>query len=453
MTGSSKPTVFLSSTIRDFADLRSALKYWLEESGFEVWLSEYNDMEKSPGANTFDACLASIRKANFYILLIGTNKGSLYNEQDDVSITQQEYRVAYDSFVARGHPIPLLFVRARVKDMLSGWALGDTPEPFPFPDAPFINRFVAEVTRERESSDAVRGIGPYPVANWLHAFHDFRDVADALKVALSLRVDVSRERLLSSMEMDLEITLSALFGKRPYRPRRDDPALQGVVSALVSLGEEGEAAIRSLEQLELDLPHPLHRVFTPVISELALDVDSSSGVRLDPQQSWLLSQYLIGRIASPDHFRLRSVRDMVASGMLLRYDPETRSFQKTDLTEAASEVVRQAEHYEAVLRIARPLIPELVARLSVVSRQGWPGFDLAFEQALSIWGLYSSQENLYRRVASLYAYLRRRKDSPLPDSLLPTSPFGPAMDERIERERASRDDIREWSGMFPIWKL
>ena len=38
-----KPKIFISSTIYDFQDLRSALKYWFKEYGYEARLSEYND--------------------------------------------------------------------------------------------------------------------------------------------------------------------------------------------------------------------------------------------------------------------------------------------------------------------------------------------------------------------------------------------------------------------------
>jgi len=38
-----KPKVFISSTIEDFKDLRSAIKYYLEENGFEVATSENAD--------------------------------------------------------------------------------------------------------------------------------------------------------------------------------------------------------------------------------------------------------------------------------------------------------------------------------------------------------------------------------------------------------------------------
>src|SRR4051794_21053983 len=98
----SRPITFLSSTIYDFRDLRGAVRFWLEEAGVEVWMSEYNDMVKPAGANAFEACFESIRQADFYILLIGAKKGSTYSAADDPSVTQQEYREAYTSFQARG---------------------------------------------------------------------------------------------------------------------------------------------------------------------------------------------------------------------------------------------------------------------------------------------------------------------------------------------------------------
>ena len=40
--------VFLLSTIYDFADLRSSLKFWIEELGYVVDASECNDFQSVP---------------------------------------------------------------------------------------------------------------------------------------------------------------------------------------------------------------------------------------------------------------------------------------------------------------------------------------------------------------------------------------------------------------------
>ncbi len=59
-SGITRPRVFVSSTIRDLEDLRDALKFWLEEMGFEVQMSEHNDFERRPEVTTFEACFEAI---------------------------------------------------------------------------------------------------------------------------------------------------------------------------------------------------------------------------------------------------------------------------------------------------------------------------------------------------------------------------------------------------------
>src|SRR5689334_2746801 len=91
-----KPTIFISSTIYDFGDLRSALKYWLEQLGYEVMLSEFNDFTKPLDENSYTACLKAIESASHFILLIGARTGGIYDAAEKVSITRMEYRAAYD---------------------------------------------------------------------------------------------------------------------------------------------------------------------------------------------------------------------------------------------------------------------------------------------------------------------------------------------------------------------
>src|SRR5690349_3219111 len=91
-----KPAVFVSSTVHDFRDLRSAIKFWLEQLGYEVMLSEFNDFTKPLDVNSYTACLKAIERANYFILLIGTRKGGLFDAEHNVSITRMEYRCGYD---------------------------------------------------------------------------------------------------------------------------------------------------------------------------------------------------------------------------------------------------------------------------------------------------------------------------------------------------------------------
>lgn len=107
------PTFFLSSTICDFADLPSALKYHLEQSGCRVLASEFNDFAKPLDRHSYDACLAAIGQADDFVLLIGSRVGGWYDEASRVSITRQEHRQAYDLH-QQGRLNLLTFVRADV---------------------------------------------------------------------------------------------------------------------------------------------------------------------------------------------------------------------------------------------------------------------------------------------------------------------------------------------------
>ena len=113
----SRPIAFVSSTIRDFSDLRSALKFWLEEMGYEVLMSEHNDFEKKLTKDSYTACLESIDIADYFILLIGARSGGWFDKKQKVTITQAEYRRAYARFKATGRPTIVNFVRRAVLDV------------------------------------------------------------------------------------------------------------------------------------------------------------------------------------------------------------------------------------------------------------------------------------------------------------------------------------------------
>src|ERR1022692_2755439 len=95
-TRSERPRIFISSTIYDFRDLRSALKYWLEGLNLEVMLSEVNDFAKSGDDNSYEACLKAIERSDYFVLLVGARVGGLYDIAKKISITRMEYRHAYE---------------------------------------------------------------------------------------------------------------------------------------------------------------------------------------------------------------------------------------------------------------------------------------------------------------------------------------------------------------------
>lgn len=192
-----KPTFFISSTIFDFKDLRSALKYYLEEQGCTVLASEFNDFVKPIDSHSYEACLASIQNCDYFILLIGSRVGGWFNEKERISITRREYREAYELH-KKGKLKIISFVRSQVWHVKEdrrelekyleelGIAEETRTKIKDYPtklasDSAFIIDFINEVARNKETLDALRGNGAFPTGNWIHIFETFKDVIDVIQ--------------------------------------------------------------------------------------------------------------------------------------------------------------------------------------------------------------------------------------------------------------------------------
>lgn len=222
-----RPRVFISSTIYDFHDLRSALKYWLEESGYEVLMSESCDFEKDSSRNSYDACLETIKECDYFILLIGGRVGGWYDE--NTSITRKEYQIAYES--AQGGQIKRIipFVRQYIWDVLedrkalikilegldiqeNGLPVGKRLVAYHdsklIRDAEHIKTFLDEVTRKDDFKK-----GDKPRFNWINNFTSFEDIVNVLKIELNLKVDMSRRVSERNIKTALARNLSGLTEK------------------------------------------------------------------------------------------------------------------------------------------------------------------------------------------------------------------------------------------------
>jgi len=229
-----KPTIFISSTIHDFRDLRSSLKYYLEELGYVVNMSEFNDFQREPDKNSYTACLNTVKSSDYFILLIGSRTGGIYNKTEGTTITQEEYRVAYERAI-EGKTRILGFVRSEVwtvredRNALatllqseyvtngelnsdSAAKLANYASKF-VTDANRIFAFINEVCRIDEMKSAVEGKGPLPPANWVHCFETFRDIVDALRVQLNVTGDLKAKILVDNLKAELLNNLAALATK------------------------------------------------------------------------------------------------------------------------------------------------------------------------------------------------------------------------------------------------
>jgi len=223
-----KPSVFISSTIYDFSVLRSALKYWLEEMGFNAQLSEYNDFQKDLTTNSYEACLKAVSECDYFVLLIGTRRGGLYLGEN-ISITRKEYQVAYELAQTGKLKKLVVFIRQNVWDvkedrkslnkLLQDLEILENDRPVDksliknynssiLRDAEHITSFIDEVTRKKDSRS-----GKSPNMNWVHTFNTFEDIISALLVELCVTADVSVRIAEQNIKMALIHTLQKISYK------------------------------------------------------------------------------------------------------------------------------------------------------------------------------------------------------------------------------------------------
>lgn len=193
-----KPTFFISSTIYDFRDLRSALKFYLEELGYQVYASEYNDFKVANDKHSYDACLKLIEECDYFILLIGSRVGGFYDDKNKISITRQEYREAY-KFHEQGKLQIISFVRDEV------WQLKETRNELAkhlekveglekeikgkvldfntkfANNAELITNFITEIGKNKETTSSLKNGSMLPTGNWIRQFKNFKDIIEGLR--------------------------------------------------------------------------------------------------------------------------------------------------------------------------------------------------------------------------------------------------------------------------------
>lgn len=405
-----RPRVFVSSTVIDMRDMRSALKFWLEELGLEVRLSEYNDFEKPPDKGTFEACFASIAECHYYVLLVGGRKGSEY--QPGVSVTQKEYRVASE-LANQGRIIPVLFVRADVKTalrerkdlgLLSVRADAETHATEALKDPEFVAAFVHEI----ENTEFARRGEDLSGFMWLYRFHDFRDIVDALRVNLSLHGSVPRRTLLANLRWELTVNIAAMCSKH---------------------GDTPMTGYRWLDRLRRDMPVSLE--------------GSEAPIRLSLRDATDVLQFLV--LGSPQEISLRTtaLRDCISSREFLVYDQLTGQLKHSQELEGMYSLLGEIESYQALYRFIQIRLTEILALLYQAKRSSGVGFISPLDLGV-IFALYDRLKNTMILSNAFLDYIANPEVSFRKVDLAESSPFGEEERERIEREHVTHDDIENW---------
>lgn len=231
---SNTPKVFISSTVYDFKDIRSALKFYLEEHGYIVYTSESSDFKVDVKVHSYEACLNLIDECDYFILLIGSRVGGWYDKENKISITRQEYRHAYQLHQQGGLQI-LSFVRNEVwqlketrneltryleninsldKDLIAD--IVNAPTKFAN-DAQFVSDFIQEVGKNAETKTAMQDKALLPTGNWIRLFDSFKDIIDSLKELIKIN-DLDYKLNLEILKNELQaynLQVNEILRKRP----------------------------------------------------------------------------------------------------------------------------------------------------------------------------------------------------------------------------------------------
>jgi hypothetical protein len=159
------PSVFVSSTCYDLAQVRQDLRLFIESLGMIPVLSDFNSFPVDPNLDTIGNCLAGIKnKADIFVLIVGGRYGS--QTKSGKSVTNMEYLEAK----TKGIPC-YIFVQKPLLTALTIWRKN--------PSGNFSD--VADSLKLFEFIESLRA----PKENWIFPFESAQDIIETLRKQLA----------------------------------------------------------------------------------------------------------------------------------------------------------------------------------------------------------------------------------------------------------------------------
>lgn len=408
--GVTRPTVFVSSTIQDFADLRDALRFWLEEMGFEVQMSEHTDFKRRPESGTFEACFEAIQQSDFYVLLIGKRRGAWYDETNRVTVTRQEYRCALDSFETCQKPRVVAVVRSEILAALrERKALGSPEGASTLEDWAFTSEFIREVRREEEVRAATQGSAEHPVSNWLSPFRDFRELVAILRSTLAVKGPLPRVALLEALRDECEFNLRIILMKHAGQP----------FYSHWWLDRTRREVVLTTEQMR-----PLRGTVSVTFEQMKHIV-----------------AFHVGGVPSPDNFVRVALNEAVASGGLLDYDRARSKFVPSPILSTIYRLREELDTYSHRV----PFLKERQEELSSAWEEAKRNRRSTQVPAMTLFALYAVHDNVQNIARLLIGILRHIYGHTVgvEAQLRPSSPIA-EFEEDLRREKVSPEELVEW---------
>ena len=364
------PRVFLSSTIQDLGDLRSAIKFWLEDFGFEVLASEWPDFPHPLDRDAIAAALAPIEACSYYILLMGTRVGSLI--EPGVSATRAEFRRARTLHGETGQPQMLHLVREEVD---AGRRLGRPPEVAP-PDWDITMEFL----------DEIKNGGDANAPNWVHRFSSFRDVVDVLRATLRISGPLRRRAVEANLLWEVVENTRELLYRFPT----------GITAK----------------------PGMLSKTHVPLTKANLDDVE----IDYRGADSVITFRFALPRMASLSRSALE---DAINSGLLLEYDPRNGASAVGRLQRCLLDLRQQLLRLEGIVASINSdsaLSRDLQRSLDAAKAKR--GTTISVTTAAFLHGARDAMDNVLRLNRALYCHFVGLEPGLERPTLLPASPYG-----------------------------
>lgn len=420
-----KPKIFISSTIYDFRDLRSALKYWLEQLGYEVRLSEFNDFTKPLDENSYNACLQAISDSDYYILFIGSRIGGFYNSTDKISITRKEYRTAYELMKSKKLKL-VIFVREELWEVRRDRkalevfleresathkeitpsdirAIVNHPSDF-VNDAETTFGFMDEIAREKEMKEAVAGKGLFPIGNWVHTYSTFQDVVEVLSTELGIMDSLSRIALRENLKHELLSNLQLLVGKW----------LRGEIKPLYHWAFHARKSLTGGHNDSSQMPGRYLR--------------------------WLVMYVIICR--RWHGLSTRFIDHALISGEFLEYDSDLNTYRNGPINNALFELRENIDRLRLMCQLSEDILTGFIVKYKPLMKTE-DDVSVINEDLLVPLALVDCQQNIVELSVALIRALDGSTEKLIGLTLRPTSPFH-TESARMKSETATADEIIRW---------
>jgi len=381
------PTVFISSTVKDLSDLRSAVRFFLEQYGFEVWISESPDFPHDLNDETRRAALRPIEDADYYVLIVGNRTGTLTD--DGISVTRSEFRRARELHRESGRPQLVLLARDGVLDAVRR---ADSNGPTEADDWPHVIDFVEEISTAEDPHDA----------NWVHPFRSFQEIATVLRTALRLSGPVRRLALEANLVEELASNAEHLLAR-----------LRGMV---VPVGG-------------LLMPHV---VPLPTDEEAPLDRHQTASI-------WVFRFSLPG----PSALATVALTDAISSGDFLEFDPINGRMATSDIQAAMLLLRQRIARYETLLSILSGG-PDARELATLTGDRAADVVPVSADLRTTLYAIRDEVDNVASLTRALLRSFRGVDEALVVPPLNPPTPL-PAEAERIEASSVTRRDALEWA--------